>query len=185
MGMFVPAQTYVKQCAPDARGLRRAFLAWGAGAVVLLVLGGLVLGAPLARAAGHEALAFTLYKSFAPLYHQIPERSFYFADHPLAVCARCAGLYAGLAAGVVFYPLFGSLRRRETPARAWLILAAVPTAIDFTLGFTGVWANTHVSRSLTGALLGAVMACYVVPGLVDMSYLSFRGLRGKGEARAS
>jgi len=47
-------------------------------------------------------------------------------------------------------------------------------AIDFTLGYLGIWENTHTSRLLTGALLGSVVVFYVMPGIVD---LSLRGLR--------
>ena len=35
--------------------------------------------------------------SFAAVCHQIPDRSFAWAGAPLAVCARCLGLYAGAA----------------------------------------------------------------------------------------
>ena len=126
----------------------------------------LILGAPLLRARGHEALALFAYHVFAALCHQLPERSFYLAGQPLAVCARCFGIYAGFALGIVCYPLVRSLRRTDTPARLWLLLAALPTGVDFALGFTGLWANTHTSRALTGALLGAVAALYVVPGLI-------------------
>jgi hypothetical protein len=60
------------------------------------------------------------------------------------------------------------------PGRAWLLAAALPTAVDFALGFFGVWENTHLSRFLTALLLGAVTAFYVVPGVVDLG-LSLRG----------
>ncbi len=95
------------------------------------------------------------------------------------MCARCFGLYAGFAAGVMLYPLVRSLGKRDTPARAWLIIAAVPTTVDFALGFFGLWENTHLSRSVTGALLGAVAALYVVPGLVDVSQTDWRRYFGK------
>ena len=71
--------------------------------------------------------------------------------------------------GVLVYPLARSLRLLETPRRVWLLAAIVPTLIDWALGFFRLWENTHLSRSLTGALLGAVCAFYVVPGLVDLS----------------
>src|SRR5437868_226418 len=118
------------------------------------------------RARWHEVVSLFAYRVFAILCLQIPERSFYLDGQPLAVCARCFGIYAGFALGVVCYPLVRSLRRTDTPARLWLLLAALPTGVDFALGFTGLWANTHTSRALTGALLGAVAALYVVPGLV-------------------
>ncbi len=62
-----------------------------------------------------------------------------------------------------------SLKRVETPSRVWLVAAAVPLAIDWSLGFAGIWHNTHLSRFATGALLGATAAFYVVPGLIDLS----------------
>lgn len=157
-------EQYVPQCEPvRARG------AWAVWSVCVLAAGaflGLIVCAPLARTHGHGALAVFCYQVFQGLCHQIPARSFYLDGEPLAVCARCFGIYAGFALGVVCYPLVRSLRRTDTPARVWLLLAALPTGIDFMLGFTGLWANTHMSRALTGALLGAVAALYVVPGLI-------------------
>jgi len=37
-----------------------------------------------------------------------------------------------------------------------------------------LWENTHLSRSITGALLGAAAVFYVMPGLVDLSRVSWR-----------
>ena len=111
-----------------------------------------------------------MYGGFAVVCHQISARAFHVAGEPLAVCARCLGLYAGALAGAALYPLaVRPLARGEMPARAWLVAAAVPTSVDFALGFFGVWENTHASRFLTASLLGAVLAFYVVPGLVDLS----------------
>jgi uncharacterized membrane protein len=109
------------------------------------------------------------YGSFGTVCHQIPERSFHLEGFPLAVCARCFGLYVGAAAGVLFYPLARGLARRDAPGRAWLLAAAAPTTIDFALGFFGVWENTHWSRFLTAFLLGAAAAFYIVPGLVELA----------------
>jgi uncharacterized membrane protein len=115
-----------------------------------------------------------LYEMFGLVCHQIPERSFQVEGHPFAVCARCTGIYFGFAAGVLIFPLVRSLSRVDIPARKWLLLAAVPTLLDFSLGFFRLLENTHWSRSLTGALLGAVAAFYVLPGLMDLSRVSFR-----------
>jgi uncharacterized membrane protein len=177
---IVPAaiEQYVPQVAP-ARVCVRVWLVWGACVALTSAWLSLILGAPLLRARGHEALALLAYRVFAALCHQIPERSFYLAGQPLAVCARCFGIYAGFALGVVCYPLVRSLRRTDTPARRWLLFAALPTGVDFALGFTGLWANTHTSRALTGALLGAVAALYVVPGLVAFGLY----IEGRAQAR--
>src|ERR1044072_5560529 len=139
---------YVPQCTPGAQSLRGPLLAWGAAVAVMLFLGGLIVAAPWSAAHGHGFTAQAIYQSFGYVCHQIPERSFYVAGHPLAVCARCTGLYAGLAAGILLYPLVRSLRITRTPARVWLFIAAVPVAVDFLLGFLGIWQNTHLSRSL-------------------------------------
>ena len=152
-----------------ALSLKGPLLVWSVVAAVALTWVGLIVVAPLALARGHDLLALAIYGAFSYLCHQIPERSFHVAGHPFAVCARCAGLYAGFALGALVYPLVRSLRRLETPRRRWLLAALVPTLIDWALGLSGIWENTHLTRFLTGALLGAVCAFYVVPGLVDVS----------------
>ncbi|HEV7374882.1 MAG TPA: DUF2085 domain-containing protein [Pyrinomonadaceae bacterium] len=153
---------------------RRSVIMWAIVATLVLLFVSLIVVAPLALAHGRGSNALVIYKSFSRFCHQIPERSFYIDGHPFAVCARCTGIYFGFAAGVLLYPLVRSLKRSDAPARLWLLVALVPMALDFALDFFGVWKNTHLSRSATGALLGAVTAFYVVPGLVDLSRMSFR-----------
>ena len=135
-------------------------------AVLLLIL---IVAAPLAAAQGYSGAAVVLYKAFAVLCHQLPERSYFIAEHKLAVCARCTGLYAGFALTLLLYPLIRPLRTVEWPRRELLILAALPMAIDFGLTFVGVWENTHTSRLLTGLLLGGASVFYVMPGLMELS----------------
>lgn len=149
-------------------------IVWAITATLVLVFVSLIVVAPLARAHGYDSSAFVLYEMFGRACHQIPERAFQIEGHPFAVCARCTGIYFGFAVGVLVFPLARSLGRCDTPARKWLMLAAVPTLVDFALGFFGLLENTHWSRSATGALLGAVAAFYVLPGLMDLSRVSFR-----------
>jgi uncharacterized membrane protein len=166
--------SYVSPFAPHELSLRGVWAAWVCVAFVTLLWVSLIVGAPLAAAGGHEALSFVLYHGLQTVCHQMPERAFWLAGHPLAVCARCAGIYAGFAAAVLLYPLLLPFMARRpqlfagTPRREWLILALAPTTIDFMLGITGLWANTHLSRSLTGAWLGAWLAFYVVPGVLEI-----------------
>jgi uncharacterized membrane protein len=156
---------YVPQCVPD----RRPMIMWSLVVMGALLFVALLVAAPLAQANGLHLLSFTVYEAFSHLCHQTPERSFYIAGHPLAVCARCTGLYVGFMSAVVFYPLMTSLKRTYTPERKWLFIAAAPLAIDFGLGFVGLWENNHASRFLTGALLGAVSVFFIMPGLVQLS----------------
>ena len=156
---------YVPQVVPT----RRPLVFWLVSAVIVTVLVALVVVAPLVAAGGHGELAQVIYRAFAVLCHQRPERSYFIDGHKLAVCSRCTGVYAGFAFTLLLYPLIRSLRTTTTPPRSWLLLAAVPLGIDFSLTFFGSWENTHTSRLLTGALLGSVAVFYVVPGLMDLS----------------
>ena len=148
-------------------------MVWAMTATLVLMFVSLIVVAPLAEAHDHDFAALVIYTAFSKLCHQIPERSFYIAGHPFAVCARCTGIYFGFAAATLLYPLARSLKRTDAPQRKWLLLAFVPILIDFSLGFFGIWENTHLSRLVTGALLGGVAAFYVVPGLLDLSQMRF------------
>jgi len=147
---------------------------WLILAVGALLVLALVALAPVALANNHPSVAWTIYRGFSKVCHQLPERSFFIDGHPLAVCARCTGLYAGFTAALVVYPLAVSLKRTFAPPRKWLFLAALPLAIDFSLTFFGIWENTHSSRFLTGALLGSVAVFYVMPGVVDLALRGWR-----------
>lgn len=163
--MYASPDNYI----PQSVSLRRPLLMWfiaAAGSVAMLSL---IIGAPLALQAGHPFWGLTIYRAFSYVCHQIPERSFFIAGHQFAVCSRCTGLYAGFTVATVVYPLVRSLRQTQAPPRKWLFIAAAPLAIDFTVGFLGIWENTLASRFATGALLGAVAVFYVMPGLVDLS----------------
>ncbi|HKP38028.1 MAG TPA: DUF2085 domain-containing protein [Pyrinomonadaceae bacterium] len=142
---------------------------WAIVSTVSLAIVALVVATPLAEAAGHSSFASAIYTTFSYLCHQIPERSFHLGAHQFAVCSRCTGLYAGFALVTLGYPLLRSLKRTDTPRIIWLLLAVVPLAVDFALGYFSIWENNHFTRVTTGALLGGVAALYVVPGLIDLS----------------
>ena len=164
--MYLPANQYVQQTGSDLRPIAM-WLFVVLGATLLMAA---IVGAPILRAAGHQSLALTIYQAFSHLCHQIPERSFFTKGHPLAVCSRCTGLYAGFLGATIVYPLVRSLRHTEAPRRKWLFLAAAPLAIDFAIEFFGIWDNTHFSRFATGALLGAVVAFFVYAWSVGFEF---------------
>jgi uncharacterized membrane protein len=159
---YVP-QAFVKQ------RKRQAFFAWGV--VFLIALGWIVLivSAPLAKANDFAGLANSLYAVFGFVCHQIPERSFHAGEFPFAVCTRCFGFYFGFLFGLGVYPFFRTLDDIEPFPRFWLFLAIVPLGLDWSLTFFGIWENTHVSRSLTGLILGFACAFFIVPALAEIS----------------
>ncbi|HEX5887088.1 MAG TPA: DUF2085 domain-containing protein [Pyrinomonadaceae bacterium] len=156
---------YVPQVVPTRRPL--VFWAISAAAVTLFVLP--IVIAPLAAASGHGAIAATIYRAFATICHQLPERSYFIDGHKLAVCSRCTGIYAGFFFTLLAYPVIRSLRITSTPHRKWLFLAVLPLAIDFSLTFFDIWENTHTSRLVTGLLLGSAAVFFVMPGIMDLS----------------
>ena len=145
---------------------RRVFAVWLISTTVVLAIASLIVIAPL-TADSH--VSHSIYRAFAALCHQLPERSYFIDGHKLAVCSRCTGLYAGFAFTMLLYPLLRPLNSTDWPPRERLIWAAVPMAIDFSLTFFGIWENTHTSRLLTGLLLGSVSVFYVMPGLAELS----------------
>ncbi|MFN2454960.1 MAG: DUF2085 domain-containing protein [Pyrinomonadaceae bacterium] len=167
---------FVLDDTPEAT-LARPLIVWLAVAAATIVCVGLIFLAPLATSHGHQFIGLALYRGFSFACHQIPARSFYVEGYSLAVCARCAGLYIGFTAGVLLYPFIRGLKRTVAPPpRVWLIAAMMPLAFDWTLGFFGIWPNTHLSRFATGALPGTVAAFYALPGLLELSHTSLRGL---------
>jgi uncharacterized membrane protein len=171
--MYAPPAQYI----PQIGRFRRPLMMWLAVAMGSLTVMSLIIGAPLTIKAGHPIWGLAIYRAFSYVCHQIPERSFFIAEHQFAVCARCTGLYAGFTLATVVYPLVRPLTQIETPHRNWLFFAAAPLAVDFALGFFGIWNNTHFSRFGTGALLGAVAVFYVMPGLMDLSLREWYSMR--------
>jgi len=161
---------YVPQVVPT----RRPLVFWLISAATVSFVVALIFVAPVAAAGGHNEWAEVIYRAFGIFCHQRPDRSYFIEGHKLAVCSRCTGLYAGFAITLLLYPLVRSLRTAANPPRIFLILAALPLGIDFSLTFFGFWENTHTSRLLTGALLGCVAVFYVVPGIVDLSLRPWR-----------
>jgi len=128
---------------------------------------GAIFLAPWLAGRGRAGAARFIYAAFAPLCHQIPDRCFHLGGHPLAVCGRCLGIYAGFAAGLLLYPLVRGFRRLAVPP-AWLFAAlTAPMAIDAGAGLLGVWQGPIGLRLATGFAWGTVLPFYFVTGVAD------------------
>lgn len=123
-----------------------------------------ILAAPLALDSSHRAVsvcAAAVYAAGANVCHQRPERSFHIAGHQMPVCARCTGLYVSAAAAV---PLAMLLAAPLTASRARriLLLAALPTAITWSLEYAGLMPFGNAARALAAVPLGCAAAWLVV-----------------------
>ena len=137
-------------------------LGWPVFLVFSLLFFALTLSAPYLRSIGYDEDARANYLVFTNFCHQIPERSFTVFGYPTAVCARCLGLYAGMLAGALLYPLLG---RKSMPA-GWVLLAAMaPLAVDGFASFVGLWDSGNTVRSATGFAFGLAIPYYVIPAV--------------------
>lgn len=102
----------------------------------------------------HFALALALQRGFALVCHQRPERSFWLFGAPVAVCARCLGIYIGAAIGLL-------LRTSRQLALRILIVVAAINALDAAAELAGLHGNWMFVRFLLGLLLGAAGALLI------------------------
>lgn len=139
------------------------------GLAVVLVWVLLILLAPIAKANGLVAISSPLYHFFSFICHQISQRSFLVEGEQFAVCSRCFGVYFGLLFGFAVYPLWRPVDEIEPLPRVWLFLSLIPISIDWSLGIFGIWENTHLSRFVTGLILGVACATFIMPALVEIT----------------
>jgi uncharacterized membrane protein len=127
-----------------------------------------IVAAPLLTGATewHESGSW-LYCVYAPICHQMPERSLTCAGAPLAVCARCTAIYGAFLLGTILYPLSRPLRRPAYPDR-WLLAAALlPLCADVLLAAAGLWESTVAARIITGTLCGFVLPWFILPAAIE------------------
>jgi uncharacterized membrane protein len=104
------------------------------------------------------SVAAFVYAFGSLICHQRPERSFHLAGAQLPVCARCLGIYAGVAIGLIV-----NARRilARGPAVA-IVAAALPTIVTLVSEWAGLWNPGNPIRAAAGTILGAGMAAVVV-----------------------
>lgn len=147
---------------------RQAWRAWAATLAVTLIWLLLIILPAVAKSHGHNEIADPLYKFFSYICHQIDSRSFHYGDAQFGVCSRCFGVYFGLVTGTVIYPVWRSVADVGAPPRIWLFLSLIPITIDWSLTAFGIWENTQASRFITGLILGAACATFIIPAVVEI-----------------
>jgi len=159
------------------RSVRRVWLLTLAGTVVWLAA---IVLAPWLAARGASGPARLLYAVFAPVCHQVADRCFVLDGHPLAVCGRCLGIYAGFAAGLVLYPFLRGFSRVALPPARLFVALTLPMALDGAAGILGLWRSPIGLRFATGFAWGTILPFYFVAGVADF----FRTRRERAAARA-
>lgn len=140
--------------------------------IYLLTLAGIVIWLGIIFLAPYLAsesspLAGFIYALFSPTCHQIPSRCFFVFGHPLAVCARCLGIYTGFLAGTLIYPFLKGFHSPSLPRMKNFVLISIPIALDTTANFFGIWESSEWLRFLTGLIWGIILPFYFLAGLSD------------------
>lgn len=118
---------------------------------------GALVSAPLLTGEDpRDGVAAILHHGFSRICHQLETRSFFIGGHPLPVCARCTGIYAGFLSGSLL-AFAGGFSVRVPGAALWAV-ASLPMAADVLLGVSGVWEGTLFSHAGTGSVFGAAGA---------------------------
>lgn len=125
------------------------------GALVPASLATLAIAAPYLLTHGWPAAAFVLERGFTLVCHQRPERSLIVFGAPVAICARCLGIYLGAAFGLL-------LRTSRHVAVRLLLLAAALNLLDGVTelaGLHGNWMFVRLALGLTLGASGALLVC--------------------------
>jgi len=97
---------------------------------------------------------------FRMLCHGIPSRCLELFGVKMPLCARCAGIYAGLLAGIVLFWAIPLLRERVM--RSVAFVAAMPLAIDGLTQLTGLRESTNPLRMATGLIAGLAFGLWIL-----------------------
>jgi uncharacterized membrane protein len=135
---------------------------------VLFWCGGILL-APVCTAEGGNAATVgqALYQFYHPICHQIPERSFSMAGHPLGVCVRCSSIYFAFLAGTLLFPFLRPLVGGSPSPRWVMLVALVPMLIDATWIGPWLYQVTALTRAISGALFGLVLPFVLLPAALQ------------------
>jgi len=128
---------------------------WTLAAICLICL---VLTVPYLLTHNFSALGFALQRGFALVCHQRPERSFWIFGAPVAVCARCLGIYVGAAIGLL-------VRTSRVVALRMVVAATALNLVDGLTEIAGLHGNWMEVRFGLGLMLGAAGALLIASSM--------------------
>jgi uncharacterized membrane protein len=131
-----------------------------------LWLGGMLL-APYLRSQS-SPWAGLAYAVYSPVCHQVPGRSLRCFGQPLAVCARCTGIYLGFLLGLGLYPLLRGWQRLSLPAGRVFFFISAPIILDTAANSLRLWQTSNAVRLATGFVWGTILPFYFITGIADL-----------------
>lgn len=135
-----------------------------AAAALTAVVAGWIASLSLAPALAHHPerpaaalFAVGIYTIGSVVCHQAAERSFHLDGIRAPVCARCTGLYLGVAAGMLAWWRVRhgrAARRLLASPLSVLAVMAVPTAFTWAAAMLGAWDAGNLTRAVAALPLG-------------------------------
>jgi uncharacterized membrane protein len=113
-----------------------------------------LVGLAVAPALYQPIVSFAVLAFFSRVCHQDPVRSLWVGGVPMAVCARCFGIYLGGAAGA-------AVRVQHQVAVRMLAGAAAINVLDVVAEFAGLHGNWAVVRVCFGMMLGMAISAMI------------------------
>ena len=135
---------------------------WDWWVLVPVALLGSVLAVPYFLTHDFGRIGIALQRGFALVCHQRPERSFWIFGGPIAVCARCLGIYLGAAIGLL-------IKTSRSIALRLLIAAALINALDAATELAGLHGNWLGVRFVLGMALGSAGALLIWSSMPDVT----------------
>jgi len=131
---------------------------WNWWVLVPIALIGAVLVVPYFLTHDFGPVGVALQRGFAVVCHQRPERCFWIFGMPVAVCARCLGIYLGATVGLL-------VRTSRRIAVRLLIAAAAINLLDASTELAGLHGNWLGVRFALGMVLGTAGALLISASL--------------------
>lgn len=133
--------------------------------VTLLFIVGWLINTPPGLEGKADAVGYAI-------CHQIVERSFSVNGKPVALCARCTGMYLGALLAIGYQLLLGK-RRAEWPGKGILIVLGIfflgfafdgsNSAAKLFLGHDLIYTPSNTLRLITGTGMGLAIGVMVLP----------------------
>lgn len=112
-------------------------------------------------------ISSAIFLIFSPFCHQRTDRSWAIGSYPMALCARCFGIFLGFWLGTIVLPFFQKGKLNKWPKLGWLIAASVPMAVDLIGNISHLWSSSNWLRFLIGLSCGFLWPFYFFPVLFN------------------
>ncbi len=100
---------------------------------------------------------------YSPVCHQNPEKSFFYNNFQLPVCARCFGIYLGLIIAIIGV----QFNLRNKISLRFLSLSLLPMAIDVALYQLKIYTYNKIVSAFTGITFGSILFLFIFESITE------------------